>query len=110
MFGAAPFHLQYFYSHDELELGSKTFRQQTIRQDSLFFYDTQNSGHSTNDGHNVSGSLRWKIDTVTQLNINIGLSSSSNTRTSVNERTSASNRTENFIHEIFTREEPIGSK
>lgn len=107
-FGEARFHLQYFYSHDELEFGSKTFRQQTIRQDSLFFYDTQNSGHSTNDGHNVSGSLRWKIDTVTQLNINIGLNSSSNMRPSVNERTSASNHPGNIIQEFFTQETPEG--
>src|SRR5699024_3948606 len=107
-FGEARFHLQYFYSHDELEFGSKTFRQQTIRQDSMFFYDTENSGHSTNDGHNINGGLRWKIDTVTQLNINIGINSSSSTRPSVNERTSASNHPQNILQEFFTREDPQG--
>lgn len=107
-FGEARFHLQYFYSHDELEFGSKTFRQQTIRQDSMFFYDTENSGHSTNDGHNVNGGLRWKIDTVTQLNINIGFNSSSSTRPSVNERTSASNHPQNILQEFLTQEDPRG--
>jgi len=105
-FGGAKFSLQYFYSHNELDFGSERFKEQTIRPDSVFFYDSQNSGESSNDGHNITGGLRWEIDTMTQLNINIGLNKSKGVQPAINEETSAFNNPENLIQEFYTKEDP----
>lgn len=105
-FGGAKFSLQYFYSHNELDFGSERFKEQTIRPDSVFYYDSHNSGESSNDGHNVTGGLRWEIDTMTQLNISVGLNKSKGVSPSINEETSAFNQPQNLIQEFITQEDP----
>ncbi|MBY5958096.1 outer membrane beta-barrel protein [Membranicola marinus] len=105
-FGGAKMNLQYFYSNNTLEFGSKTFKEQTIRPDSVFFYDSQNEGNSKNQGHNVTGGLRWEIDTMTQLNFNIGLNYSHGERPSFNEETSAFNDKDNILQNFVTTEDP----
>lgn len=105
-FGGAKFSLQYFYSHNELEFGSETLKEQTIRPDSTFYYSSQNEGNSSNDGHNVTGGLRWEIDTATQLNINLSFNASKGIQPSVNDETSAFNRPDNLLQEFTTTEDP----
>lgn len=104
--GEAKFHLQYFYSRDELEFGSKSFQEQTIRPDSIFLYDTEDMGNSRNEGHNLRGGMKWKIDTMTQLHIDIGMNSAAGIRSSVNEKSSAFNDPENILQNFRTGEEP----
>lgn len=108
-YGGAKVNLQYFYSNNTLEFGSKTFKQQTIRPDSTFFYNSETDGESLSQGHNITGGLRWEIDTLTRLNFNLVLNKSDGERPSVNEETSAFNDRDNLIQNFFTKEDPYSS-
>jgi len=108
-FGGAKFSLQYFYSNNKLEFGSQTFKQQIVRPDSVFYYDSENEGKSSTQGHNVTGGLRWDIDTMTRLNLNVSLNYSKGQRPSYNEETSAFNDVENILQNFVTDEDPRSS-
>lgn len=108
-FGGAKLSLQYFYSNNKLEFGSQTFKEQTIRPDSVFFYDSEKEGTSESQGHNVRGGLRWEIDTMTQLNFNISLNYSNGERPSYNEESSAFNDEDNILQNFVTEEDPRSS-
>ncbi len=108
-YGGAKMNLQYFYSNNTLEFGSKTFKQQTIRPDSVFYYNSESEGESESQGHNITGGLRWEIDTLTQLNLNISLNKSDGERPSINEESSAFNDRDNLIQNFFTREDPYST-
>src|SRR5690606_39745301 len=64
---------------------------------------------STSRGQNVTGGLRWEIDTTTQLNLNLGLTYANGTRPSVNTETSALNTEENILQNFITDEDPHNS-
>lgn len=108
-FGGAKFNLQYFYSDYKQEFGTQTFKETTIRLDSVFFYNSDNEGKSTSQGHNVTGGLRWEIDTMTQLNVNVGLTYARGTRPSTNTETSAFNEEANILQDFITDEDPHSS-
>ena len=108
-FGGAKLSLQYFYSNNKLDFGSETFREQTIRPDSVFFYDSENEGNSSNQGHNVRGGLRWEIDTMTRLNFNVSLTYGEGERPSFNTESSAFNNEDNILQSFTTREDPRSS-
>lgn len=108
-YGGAKLSLQYFYSKNSLEFGSRTFKQQTINQDTVFFYDSENEGESRNQGHNITGGLRWEIDTLTRLNFEITLNKTDGERPAVNEESSALNDPDDLIQNFFTREDPHSS-
>ncbi|MBY5958094.1 TonB-dependent receptor family protein [Membranicola marinus] len=108
-FGGAKFNLQYFYSNYKNEFGNQTFKETTVRPDSVFIFNSDNEGESTSRGHNVTGGLRWEIDTMTQLNINAGLTYAKGTRPSTNTETSAFNEKDNIIQNFITEEDPHSS-
>ncbi len=108
-FGGAKLSFQYFYSNNKLEFGSKTFKEQTIRPDSIFYYNSENEGESLSQGHNITGGLRWEIDTMTQLNLNITLNKSDGERPSINEESSAFNNSNNLLQNFFTEEDPFST-
>ena len=107
--GGAKMNLQYFYSDYQQEFGTKTFKETTVRPDSVFLFNSENEGKSTSRGHNVTGGLRWEIDTTTQLNLNLGLTYANGTRPSVNTETSALNTEENILQNFITDEDPHNS-
>ena len=107
--GGAKMNLQYFYSDYQQEFGTKTYKETTIRPDSVFFFNSENEGKSTSRGHNVTGGLRWEIDTVTQLNLNLGLTYANGTRPSTNSETSAFNDENHITQEFLTQEDPHSS-
>src|SRR5690606_16741005 len=108
-YGGAKVSLQYFYSNNSLEFGSQTFKQQNIRPDSVFYYNSENEGESTSQGHNITGGLRWEIDTLTRLNFNMVLNKSDGERPSINEESSAFNDRDNLIQNFITEEDPRSS-
>lgn len=108
-FGGAKFNLQYFYSDYKQEFGTQTFKETTIRPDSVFFYNSDNEGKSTSRGHNITGGLRWEMDTMTQLNLNVGLTYARGTRPSINAETSAFNDNDNILQNFITIEDPHSS-
>lgn len=108
-YGDAKVSLQYFYSNNSLEFGSQTFKQQNVRPDSVFFYNSENEGESTSQGHNITGGLRWEIDTLTRLNFNIVLNKSDGERPSLNQESSAFNDRDNLIQNFITEEDPRSS-
>src|SRR5690606_20136742 len=107
--GGAKTNLQDFYSDYQQELGTKTLKETTVRPDSVFLFNSENEGKSTSRGHNVTGGLRWEIDTTTQLNLNLGLTYANGTRPSVNTETSALNTEENILQNFITDEDPHNS-
>lgn len=108
-FGGAKFNLQYFYSKNELEFGSQTYKEQTIRPDSIFYYQSENEGNSESQGHNVTGGLRWEIDTMTQLNLNLSFNYSKGLKPSINEESSSFNTPGNILQSFYTEEDPRSS-
>lgn len=107
--GGAKMSLQYFYSDYQNEFENKTFKETTLRPDSIFYYDSHNEGKSTSQGHNITGGLRWTIDTTTQLNFNADLTVARGSRPSTNSETSAFNNPSNIIQEFLTSENPNSS-
>jgi len=107
--GGAKFNVQYFYSDYKQEFGTQAFKETTIRPDSVFFYNSDNEGKSTSEGHNITGGLRWEIDTMTQLNLNAGLTYAQGTRPSTNKETSAFNEEDNVLQNFITNEDPHSS-
>ncbi len=106
IFGGAKLNFQYFYANNNVEFRSHSFKETTIRPDSIFFYDSDNEGKSTNEGHNINGGLRWEIDTTAQLNINVGMTYANGARPATNEETSAFNDKENILQNFITKENP----
>lgn len=107
--GSAKMNLQYFYSDYQQEFGTKTFKETTVRPDSVFYFNSDNEGKSTSQGHNLTGGLRWAIDTTTQLNLNLGLTFAKGNRPSTNTETSAFNEENNILQNFITDEDPHSS-
>lgn len=108
-FGGAKFNVQYFYSNYKNQFNNESFKETTVRPDSVFFFNSDNEGESTSQGHNVTGGLRWEIDTATQLNMNVGLTYANGTRPSSNSETSAFNDEDNILQNFITEEDPHSS-
>ncbi len=107
--GGAKINLQYFYSDYQQEFGTKTFKVTTVRPDSVFYFNSENEGKSTSRGHNVTGGLRWTIDTTTNLNLNFGLTYANGSRPSTNTESSAFKNEENILQNFITKEDPNSS-
>ena len=104
--GDAKMSLQYFYSDYQNEFRTQTYKQTTLRPDSIFYFNADNEGKSKSRGHNLMGGLRWTIDTTTQLNLNVGLTYANGNRPSSQMETAAFNDETNIIQEFLTVEDP----
>lgn len=103
--GKAKLDLQYFYSENELVGEKKTNKEQILNNDSTFYYDALNNTRSRSINHNLGAGIRWEIDTMTRLNLNIDYKVSNSDNPSTNSELTY-NGVQDLLQRNITEERP----